>query len=232
MTETRSRVRDDHAPLTRRRVRRLTIVDRLRDWAGDSRAGAVAVAGLAIVVGLVWYRAGLGGGTSANSAATPNVTEVASATTETTRAASGDVTVHVAGAVMKPGVVVLTAGSRVIDALEKVGGGTADGDLDRLNLAAKLTDGQRVFVPRVGEPMPADAGSAGSAEPTEGAPVDLNTATQEQLEALPGIGPTLAEAILTERERRGGFRSVEDLRSVRGIGDARFADVRDLVTVG
>jgi competence protein ComEA len=232
MTETRSRVRDDHAPLTRRRVRRLTIADRLRDWAGDSRAGAVAVAGLAIVAGLVWYRAGLGGGTSTTSAVAPISTAAASPTTETTRALSGDVTVHLAGAVMKPGVVVLTVGSRVIDALEKVGGGAANADLDRLNLAAKLTDGQRVFVPTVGEPLPVDAGSAGSAEPTEGAPVDLNAATQEQLEALPGIGPTLAEAILTERERRGGFRSVEDLRSVRGIGDARFADLHDLVTVG
>lgn len=230
MADPRSRVGDD--PPVARRLRRPTLTDRLRDWAGDSRAGVVAIAGIALVVGLVWYRVGVDGGSTASNAALTVSTEAVTTSTAGGGPESGDLTVHVAGAVATPGVIKLAAGSRVIDALERAGGGNPDADLDRLNLAAKLTDGQKVFVPKVGEPLPADAAAAGSTEPGAGAPVDLNSANQEQLEALPGIGPTLATAILAERERRGGFRSVDDLRSVRGIGDARFADLHDLVTVG
>jgi competence protein ComEA len=144
-------------------------------------------------------------------------------------------TVHVAGAVAKPGVYDLTAGARVIDAVEAAGGGAPEADLNRLNLAAKVTDGQKVLVQRVGEapaagaPGSPDGGSSGSADPS--GLVNLNTATQPQLEALPGIGPALAEAIIVERERRGGFRSVNELRDVRGIGDKRFADLKNKVTV-
>ncbi len=142
--------------------------------------------------------------------------------------------VHVAGAVTTPGVVELAKGARVIDALEAAGGGVAGADLDRLNLAAKLVDGQRVLVQKVGDPpAPADPSAAGSTAlgATPAGPIDLNAATQEQLEALPGIGPTLARAILAERDRRGGFRSVNELREVRGIGERRFADLKSLVVV-
>ena len=142
--------------------------------------------------------------------------------------------VHVAGAVTHPGVVELTPGARVIDAIEAAGGAPPTADLDRLNLAAELTDGQRVLVQNVGDPAaPAAPGGDVSTAPGEapGGLVDLNAATSEQLEELPGIGPALAEAILTERERRGGFRNVLELRDVRGIGEKRFADLVDLVTV-
>lgn len=148
------------------------------------------------------------------------------------------VVVHVAGAVVHPGVVQLRAGSRVIDALEAVGGGVPGADLDRLNLAAKLTDGERVAVPKIGEQPPAEilidsAGAGGVAgTPTADAPLDLNAATLAQLDELPGIGPSLAAAIVAERTKRGGFGSVNDLRSVRGIGDGRFADLAPLVRVG
>lgn len=141
---------------------------------------------------------------------------------------------HVAGAVTKPGVVELAAG-RVIGAIEAVGGALPDGDLDRLNLAAKVSDGERVFVGKPGVADPgAGAGGAAAGGATSAAPsgkVNLNTATQAQLEELPGVGPAFAQAILAERERRGGFTSVNDLRSVRGIGDKRFADLSPLVTV-
>ena len=151
------------------------------------------------------------------------------------------IAVHVAGAVTHPGVVELGAGTRVVDAVEAVGGAHADADLDRLNLAAKLADGQRVYVPKVGEADPGRARwrrrrAAGSGTATgDGAPLggklNLNTATQAQLEALPGIGPTYAQSILAERQRRGGFTSVNELRGVRGIGDKRFAELAPLVTV-
>ncbi|MCU1458380.1 MAG: comEA [Actinomycetia bacterium] len=148
------------------------------------------------------------------------------------------VVVHVAGAVVHPGVVQLRAGSRVIDALEAVGGGVFGADLDRLNLAAVLVDGERVAVPKIGEQPPAEIPSGGgvaggpAAAPTVDAPLDLNSATLAQLDELPGIGPSLAAAIVAERTKRGGFGSVNDLRSVRGIGDGRFADLAPLVHVG
>jgi competence protein ComEA len=124
----------------------------------------------------------------------------------------------------------------VIDAVEAVGGALAEGDLNRLNLAAKLADGQRIYVAKAGE---ADPGVSGDAVPgaTAGdgtAPagkVNLNTASEAQLEQLPGIGPTYALAIIAERQRRGGFRSVNELRTVHGIGDKRFEQLAPLVTV-
>ena len=147
--------------------------------------------------------------------------------------------VHVAGAVTRPGVVELSAGSRVIDAVEAVGGAHADADLDRLNLAAKLADGQRVFVPKVGEADPGvvtggDASATGSTTP-DGSTVrpasSTSTPRPSAVRSSPGIGPTYAEAIIAERQRRGGFKSVNELRSVRGIGDKRFAELAPLVTV-
>jgi competence protein ComEA len=145
--------------------------------------------------------------------------------------------VHVAGAVTRPGVYELDGDARVIDAVESAGGGVPEADLDRLNLAEKLVDGERVLVQKVGDPAVAAAPGvpAGSGHPgTTGAPagpVNVNSATQAELETLPGIGPALAQSIIAERDRRGGFRAVNELRSVRGIGDKRFADLEPLVTV-
>ncbi len=144
--------------------------------------------------------------------------------------------VHVAGAVARPGVVELALGARVIDAVEAAGGGLPEADLDRLNLAAKIADGERVLVQRIGDPAPsgpADTGAPDVSTPgaTSGGLLNLNAATLDQLDELPGIGPVLAAAILTERDQRGGFKSVNELRDVRGIGEKRFADLRDLVAV-
>jgi competence protein ComEA len=206
-----------------------------------------------VVAGAVWYRIGIGGegeaGAAQSASSTRTSTTRPSATTTTTAAAStgspARIAVHVAGAVTRPGVVELGAGTRVIDAVEAVGGAHPDADLDRLNLAAKLADGERVYVPKVGEADPGvlgggdtaagtGTGTAGAGTASGGLPVgklNLNTATEAQLEALPGIGPTYAQSILAERQRRGGFTSVNELRGVRGIGDKRFAELAPLVTV-
>ena len=144
---------------------------------------------------------------------------------------------HVAGAVARPGLVRVAAGSRVADAIAAAGGGLPDADLDRLNLAAKVADGQRIPVVKVGQPgapVPGDASGGLGSDPTGAVgagPIDLNTATPAQLDTLPGVGPSLSAAIIGERERRGGFTSVDQLRDVRGIGDKRFADIKSLVTV-
>jgi competence protein ComEA len=151
---------------------------------------------------------------------------------------AGPVVVYVAGAVVRPGVYPVAPGSRVADAVAAAGGSTADADLDPLNLATKLADGDRVFVPREGEAPPAviDSGSGGGSGASGGgaapdAPVDLNTATEAELEALPGVGPATAQAIVAWRREHGGFRSVQDLLEVRGIGPAKLAALRDHVRV-
>lgn len=143
------------------------------------------------------------------------------------------VTVHVTGRVRQPGVQELPAGSRVADAVAAAGGTTAGADLERVNLARKLLDGEQVQVPAKGQPLvappPAPAGAAGAA-PTQGQPLDLNTATAEQLEALPGVGEVTAQRIIDHRANRP-FRSVEDLLDVEGIGERRLESLRGLVTV-
>ena len=210
--------------------------DRWLTWRGDARLGVVGLLVVAGIAGVVWYRIGTAGGAAAPpaTAAAPRSVPAADAVTSTTKAGER-VAVHVAGAVTHPGVVELAAGSRVIDAVEAAGGGLPEADLDRLNLAARLVDGQQVLVARVGDPpTPGVAVTGTPSTPGAGTtptPVNVNTATQAELETLPGIGPALATAILDERDRRGGFGSVNELREVRGIGEKRYADLRDKVTV-
>lgn len=220
------------------------LADRWRSLRSDPRAGAVALLAVALAAGAFWFRTGVEGPESAGGAAggggSVTTVPVAATDTTTTTTAPAAVVIHVAGAVVRPGVVSLPSGARVVDAIDAAGGAVPEADLDRLNLAALLADGQRVLVARVGDPptlADASAGvtggdpSAPGAAPGSTGLVNLNTATQAELEALPGIGPTLAQSIVAERDRRGGFTSVGQLRQVRGIGDKRFADLRDLVTV-
>lgn len=153
-----------------------------------------------------------------------------------------EIVVQAAGAVGRPGVHRLPAGSRVDDLIRAAGGLGPDADPDRVNLAAPLNDGERIWVPRVGEDEIPEVvpGSGGSGSPPEGepgsgevggAPVDLNTATTTELESLPGIGPATASAILTHRDQIGRFGSVDELIDVRGIGEAKLEQLRPLVTV-
>ncbi len=213
----------------------------------DPRVGAAALAAVAVGAGVYWYRGASAVPDPPSSVPSTTASTVASAaapiplSTSTTSPAT--LVVHVAGAVARPGVVSIPGDARVVDAIDAAGGPVAGADLDRMNLAAPVHDGDRVLVARVGDPPsvpvtnstapgsagPGSAGTGDAAEPV--APIDLNTASAADLETLPGIGPTLAAAIIAERDRRGAFSSIDDLRSVRGIGDKRFAELRDLVTV-
>lgn len=144
--------------------------------------------------------------------------------------------VAVAGKVRRPGLVRLPAGSRVADAIESAGGLLPGADVAFLNLARKVTDGELILVGVTAPPGALDAaggpagGPAGPA-PGAGPPINLNTATLTQLDSLPGVGPVLAQRILDHRQRHGPFRSVGDLRQVDGIGEARYEQLKELVTV-
>jgi competence protein ComEA len=141
--------------------------------------------------------------------------------------AGGRVTVHVAGAVRRPGVYRLSAGARVDDAVERAGGPRRAADLSAVNLAAKLEDGRQVIVPA--RAAAAAAGSPATGPPAAGVPLNLNTATLEQLDGLDGIGPATAQTILAYREEHGGFGSVDELAQVPGIGEKRMATLREQV---
>jgi competence protein ComEA len=147
------------------------------------------------------------------------------------RPASASALVHVAGAVRRPGVYRLRDGARVQDAVARAGGPRGGADVNAINLAAKVADGQQVVVPRRGSAaQPAAAGTAdGATGGPAGAPISLNGATAEQLDTLDGVGPATARKILDWRRLHGGFRSVDDLGQVPGIGPKRLAALRTRV---
>jgi competence protein ComEA len=187
-------------------------------------AGAVVLIALA-----AWYALHLhhpGGGAAQAAASAPAISLESGG--------GGRVVVDVAGAVRHPGVYHLSAGARVNDALRRAGGTTRRADLTQINRAAKLEDGRQVLVPvRTPIGTGAAASGTGSTGPpaANAAPLNLNTATLEQLEALDGIGPAMAQRILDYRHAHGGFGSVEELGQVPGIGDKRLAALREKVRV-
>jgi competence protein ComEA len=150
---------------------------------------------------------------------------------ETTAAATA-VVVDVVGAVRRPGLYRLEQGARIADAVTRAGGATPKADLSLINLAAPLADGEQVIVPKHGAaPLGAPMGAGGSSSvgaPASG-PVHLSTATSEQLDSLPGIGPVTAQKILDYRQKHGAFTSVDELDAVPGIGPARLDQLEDLV---
>jgi competence protein ComEA len=141
------------------------------------------------------------------------------------------INVYVSGAVNKPDVYALPLNAIVKDAIATAGGATDDADLDRINLATKLADQMQVYVPRKGEAEP-PAPPNGSAPDTTAAKININTASIEELDKLPGIGPSLAKAIIDYRTKNGPFKQIEDINEVKGIGDALFEKIKEQISVG
>jgi competence protein ComEA len=146
-------------------------------------------------------------------------------------AGAGTVTVDVAGKVRRPGVATLPAGSRVVDALEQAGGVRGRVNLSALNLARVLVDGEQILVARRAAPGGLAASASTAAPDASGALVNINTATSEQLETLPGVGPVTAQKILDWRTAHGAFSSVDELLEVDGIGEKTLAEVAPHVTL-
>lgn len=180
----------------------------------------IVFAAVALAVGLVLLMRVLDGGSRARAPV-----PVLRTATHARAPASAQLVVDVAGAVRRPGLYHLPAGTRIADAVAAAGGASARADVTLVNLAAPLADGEQVLVPVRGAGGAASAGAA----PSPTAPVDLNTASAEQLDALPGVGPTTAQKIIDFRQTHGPFRSVDDLEAVPGIGPSKVAQLKGLV---
>jgi competence protein ComEA len=187
---------------------------------------ALCVAGAALVLVLGLGRLGAGGGAGGAAAPAPIAVDESGGSGG---GPGGRAVVHVAGAVRRPGVYRMPAGARVEAAVRRAGGPSRKADLGAVNLAAEVDDGRQILVPRR---APGGGVAAGVApELAEGQPLNLNTATLEQLDTLSGVGPATAQNILDAREERGGFGSIEELGEIPGIGDARLATLREEATV-
>jgi competence protein ComEA len=188
-----------------------------------SRGRALAYGGLALVVLALAGKATLGG--SAPSVTQPR-TGADDAVLEAEPSEAPELVVHVVGAVRQPGLYRLAEGSRVDDAIAEAGGPTGKALLAGVNLASPVADGQQIVVPAKGR---AGAVAGSGAPESSGGRVHLNTATLEDLDALPGVGPVTAQRILDYREEHGAFQSVDELDAVSGIGPARLEQLQELV---
>ncbi|MFG1921570.1 helix-hairpin-helix domain-containing protein [Cryptosporangium sp. NPDC048952] len=195
---------------------------------GPGRRGVWTLAVVAIVVALVAGVAAWRARPDAEPVDTATIVD-APAPSESAAASPSMTVVAVSGRVRRPGLVRLPTGARVADALNAAGGALPGADLSSLNLARKVLDGEliAVGVPGAAAPAPGNPGAPADAN----APLDLNAATVDQFDALPGVGPVLADRIVAYRTEHGGFRSVDQLREVDGIGDSRFEKLRPLVRV-
>jgi len=219
----------DPGPPTRPPATGVPWSERFHAYRHDPRFLAGALGLIALLAALVWVRLGAPHGGPEDRTGLLGRADRAAAHARAS-ATTREIVAQVAGAVTSPGLVRLREGDRVADAIAAAGGARADADLDAVALAARVADGERILVPVRGAAPPALGSDPASDDAPDG-PVHLNTATAEELETLPGIGPSLAAAILRERQARGGFRSVADLDAVRGIGTARLAELTPLVAL-
>jgi competence protein ComEA len=185
------------------------------------RVLAASILALVLVV-VAWRHA------AAGSQAPLRVAPIAGTARASPAAAPRLLVVDVVGAVRRPGLVRLREGSRVADAIARAGGLGRGAERAGVNFAAPVSDGQQVLVPQRGAAVAAGAGAGGGGAISAG-PVSLSSATAEQLDALPGVGPVTAEKIVAYRQQHGAFRSVDELDAISGIGPSRIADLRGLV---
>jgi competence protein ComEA len=187
-----------------------------------SRRHALVVAAVLLALLALAGRTLAGGGAATAQPAASLVPE------RSQSAAAQRLTVHVAGAVRRPGLYRLAEGKRVADAVAGAGGATAKADTAAINLAAPLADGIQVLVPSRVVVAAGSAAAGSEAAPAPAGPISLSSATVEQLDELPGVGPVTAQKIVDYRAEHGGFRSVDDLDAIPGIGPARLEQLREV----
>lgn len=143
---------------------------------------------------------------------------------------SGEIYVHISGAVKNPGLLKLNSESRIVDALEKAGGPIDDADLDKINLAKKLNDEEKIYIPKIGEIETPMVNSLTSTPSSNSGPlININTADSSELQKIPGVGEKTAEKIINYR-MNSPFSSIEDIKNVDGIGDKKFESMKDYIT--
>lgn len=175
-----------------------------------------------------------------------NIVENEQSKTNETANIEETIVVHITGEVKKEGVIYLKRGARIVDAIKEAGGETKEADLSQVNLAYELQDGQKIYIPNKNEKISqyiigkngetmndnsANTGSESTSYNKEGAKVNINTASQAELDSLPGIGPALAQRIIDFRVENGNFNSIEDIQNVKGIGDSKYEDIKDKIVV-
>lgn len=153
------------------------------------------------------------------------------------------IAIHIIGEIKKEGIIYLPKGSRIVDAIEKAGGSTKEADLTQINLAYILEDGQKIYIPNKkekineyiiksnGNTFIQEGDKSQSILSKENDKVNINTATLNELDSLPGIGPSTAQKIIDYREKNGEFKKIEDLQNVKGIGNAKYEEVKDKITI-
>lgn len=168
-----------------------------------------------------------------------NINEVENVVTEETK----QIAVHITGEVKKSGVIYLKEGSRIIDAIEKAGGTTKNADLGKVNLAYVLQDGQKVYIPNKknkineyisdggGQNVVSSADASSNTEMNKSKKININTAGKEELQKISGIGPALAEKIISYRNSNGKFKKVEDIKNVNGIGENKYRNIKDSICI-
>ena len=166
-------------------------------------------------------------------------TKESSEVNQNTEEEKKEIVVHVAGAVQTEGIIFLQEGDRISEAIEKAGGTTEEADMSQINLATQLEDGMKVYIPKKGEEVETQTASQiNLAQETtkqntqkQTSKININKATQGELETLPGIGPSTASKIVAYREENGKFGSIENIKDVSGIGDAKYNSIKDLITI-
>lgn len=139
--------------------------------------------------------------------------------------------IHITGCVKKQGIVILKPGERIIDAIEIAGGATEEADLNKINLAYELQDGEKIYIPSKEDEEEKSYISSNLNTESKNEKVNINKATKEQLQSLSGIGESTANKIIQYRKENGNFNSIDDLKNVPGIGDAKFEVIKDSITV-
>ena len=181
----------------------------------------IAIVIAIVVIGLYFYKESKNDYTYDDTLAVTTENEE-----ETKDEEKEEITIHIIGEVKYPGIVILKSGQRIVDAIEAPGGETEEADLNKLNLAQILNDGDKIYVPNKTDEIEDYKDTTG-----ESSTVNLNTATLEELTSLPGIGESTAQKIIDYRRQNGKFKAIEDLKNVSGIGESKFDNIKDKITV-